>query len=117
MRPIFTFRSPRETNLMNAAKAFTLCLALVLPQTLAVAQQTRSFVTYTPGIGTASESDRGQALSEATQQAQNAANSTCTGTVTNSTTTASNCTSITNPVDGSVTYTCMVSIRDTCSHP
>jgi hypothetical protein len=117
MRRIFESVNPNAIVRGNVVKAFALCFALVLPGTLASAQQTRTFITYTTGIGTASESDQDQALNEATQQAQNTANSTCTGTVTASTTNSSNCSQITNPADNGVTYTCVVVIKDTCQHP
>ncbi len=70
--------------------------------------------TYTNGNGSASEPDRGQAMDEATQQAQNWANSTCIGMVTQTETVSSNCIKTGSDEDNTVSYTCMVNVRDTC---
>jgi hypothetical protein len=99
---------------MKTANVFTLILALVLPGTLAVAQQIRTVTTYTSGSGSATESDRGQAMDEATEQAQNWANSSCMGTVTNTNTTSSSCVKLGSNDQNNVTYTCMVAVKATC---
>ena len=97
---------------MNTVKLLTLCVALALPASASVAQQTRTVTTYTTGSGSATESDRGQSMDEATQQAQNWANSSCIGTVVRSNTTSSGCIKLGS--DDNVTYTCTVTVRATC---
>jgi hypothetical protein len=99
---------------MKTTKALALCLALALPGTLAFAQQIRTVTTYTNGSGSATESDRGQAMDEATEQAQNWANSSCMGTVTNTNTTSSSCIKLGSDDENNVTYTCMVAVKATC---
>jgi hypothetical protein len=99
---------------MKHAQLFTLLAALVLTCFTADAQQTKTITTYTTGTGSAVEADRGQAMDEATQTAQNWANSACIGTVTNTNTTASNCTQLGSADENNVTYDCMVTVKATC---
>jgi hypothetical protein len=99
---------------MNTVKAIILSLALVVPSTVSVAQQMRTMTTYTNGSGSATESDRQSAMDEATETAQNWANSTCIGTVTNTNTTSSSCIKLGSDEDNNVTYTCMVTVKATC---
>ena len=90
-----------------------LVLVLVLPSAISLAQM-RTITTYVTGSGSATESDRGQALDEATQQAQNWANSTCMGTVTNTNTTSQNCIKLGSEDENNLSYTCMVTVKATC---
>jgi hypothetical protein len=84
----------------------------ILALACAAGAQTRTITTYTTGTGSATESDSSQATSEATQQAENWANSSCLGTVTASSTTASGC--VNTGSGDNPSYTCTVSVRDTC---
>jgi hypothetical protein len=99
---------------MIRVKLLTLAAAIALTCVTADAQQMRTVTTYTSGNGSATESDRGQAMDEATEQAQNWANSTCMGTVTNTSTTSSNCLKLGSDDQNNVTYTCTVVVKATC---
>jgi hypothetical protein len=99
---------------MKHAKLFTLAAALLLTCVTADALQMRTVTTFTSGSGSATEPDRGQAMDEATEQAQNWANSTCIGTVTNTNTTSSNCLKFGSDDQNNVTYTCTVVVKATC---
>ena len=78
------------------------------------AQQLRTLVTYTYGTGSATEPERGQAMDEATQNAQNWANSACIGTVTNSNVTTSTCLKTGSEDNNNVQYGCTVSVKARC---
>ncbi len=95
---------------MKLANIFLICTVLALPETAAMAQQMRTITTYTSGSGSASEPDRSQAMDEATQQAQNWANSTCIGMVTMTNITSSGCVKFGSDDDNSATYTCTVTV-------
>jgi hypothetical protein len=99
---------------MRFAKLFIIAVALALACISTDAQQTRTMTTYTTGTGSAVEADRGQAMDEATQTAQNWANSACIGTVTNTNTTSSNCTQLGSDDQNNVTYDCVVTVKATC---
>ena len=101
----------------NAAKIFLVTLAVLAPQTAVIAQQTRTMTTFITGSGSATESDRGSAIDEATQTAQNWANSTCIGTVVAVNTTSSNCIKLGSDADGTTSFTCMVFVKATCEIP
>ncbi len=98
---------------MNFFKAVVLSLSLIVPSTMAIAQE-KTMTTYTTGSGSATESDRQSAMDEATQTAQNWANSTCIGTVTTTNTTSANCIKLGSDDQNNVTYTCMVTVKATC---
>jgi hypothetical protein len=99
---------------MKFAKVTTFFVALALTCGAVHAQQLKTLTTYTTGSGSATESDRGQAMDEATEQAQNWANSTCMGTVTATNTTSSSCIKLGSDDENNVTYTCMVTVKATC---
>jgi hypothetical protein len=99
---------------MRFAKLSTLFAALALAFVSADAQQTKTITTYVFGNGSASEPDRSQSMDEATQQAQNWANSTCMGTVTSSNTTSSSCIKTGSDDENNVNYTCMVTVKAAC---
>jgi glycine cleavage system H lipoate-binding protein len=99
---------------MKRIQAIALFTALTLSLAAARAQQLRTIITYTSGFGSASETDRDLAISEATQTAQNWANSTCTGMVTDSNTTTSTCAKLSTDGDGNVTWLCSVTVKDRC---
>jgi len=99
---------------MRFAKLFAFVVALALTGVSTEAQQTRTMTTYTTGTGSAVESDRGQAMDEATQTAKNWANSACIGTVSNTNTTFSNCVQLGSADQNNLTYDCSVTVKDTC---
>jgi predicted cobalt transporter CbtA len=89
---------------------FTAAMTALVAGTMSEAQKT--FTSYLTGIGTASETDRSTAMSEATEQAQNNASSPCVGNVVASSVLNSNCIPIT--IGDTTTYTCTVTVRATC---
>jgi hypothetical protein len=95
--------NPTRSLALAAALAATLCGTL---------QAQKTFTSYLTGIGTASESDRGQAVSEATEQAQGNASSPCVGNVVSTSTLSTNCIPFT--IGDTTTYTCTVTVRATC---
>jgi hypothetical protein len=99
---------------MNRLKVIALFAALTFSWTAANAQQLKTIVTYTSGFGSATETDRDLAISEATQTAQNWANSTCMGSVTDSNTTNSACSKLSTDEDGNVTWFCSVTVKNRC---
>jgi uncharacterized protein YbjQ (UPF0145 family) len=100
---------------MTKMRVLTLVTAMTVISAAALsAQQLRTLVTYTFGNGSATEADRNQALDEATQNAQNWANSACIGTVTNTNTTSSSCIKTGSEEDNNAQYTCMVSVKAQC---
>jgi hypothetical protein len=99
---------------MRFMKLSTIVAALALACVPGDAQQTKTVTTYVTGNGSASEPDRGQSIDEATEQAQNWANSTCMGTVTSSNTTSSSCIKIGSDDENNVTYSCTVTEKAAC---
>src|SRR5579875_2470647 len=99
--------------MFTTKRVIAMAMAVVLSATVAGAQ-TRTMTTYDSGSGSASEPDRQQAMDEATQQAQNWANSSCIGMVVNTKTTSQNCLKLGSEDDGNVTYTCMVVVKAEC---
>jgi hypothetical protein len=99
---------------MRLSRIATLTATLAIAGCAILGAQTRTLVTYTTGSGSASEADRGQAIDEATQTAQNWANSSCMGMVTAVDTTFSNCSKIGSDDDGNVTYMCTVNVKARC---
>ena len=118
----FVFRDPggrpKTTNhredTMNRLIAIALFSALTSNFATADAQQLKTIVTYTSGLGSATETDRDSAISEATQTAQNWANSACLGMVTDRNTTASACSKLSTDDDGNITWFCCVTVKDRC---
>ena len=77
------------------------------------AQQRRGPVTlWLTGSGTATESDRGSADSEALDQATTQVNSICTGEIETVEKTGDNCIPIGG--EGNQTFTCIVIVRGKC---
>ena len=99
---------------MRFAKLFTVAVALAFACVSTDAQQTKTMTTYTTGTGSAVEADRGQSMDEATQTAQNWANSACIGTVTTTNTTASACVQLGSADENNITYNCSVTVKATC---
>jgi len=99
---------------MRFTKLSTVVAALILACVAINAQQMKTMTTYTTGTGSAVEADRGQAVDEATQSAQNWANSSCIGTVSSINTTSSNCTQLGSTDENNVTYDCVVTVKATC---
>lgn len=65
------------------------------------------------GSGSASESDRGSAMSEAVDQATQQANATCVGMVVTTETTGSFCTTSSDG-DGNTQYSCTAMVKSLC---
>lgn len=100
---------------MNRRRIAAVLTALALTTgSIGYAQQTKTLVTFTTGSGSASEADRSQAMDEATQSAQNWANSSCIGMVTATNTVFSACTKIGSDEDGNATYSCSVTVNARC---
>jgi hypothetical protein len=99
---------------MNHLTAIALFTALTFNLATANAQQLKTVVTYTSGFGSATETDRDLAISEATQTAQNWANSSCLGTVTDSNTSSSACSKLGTDSDGNITWFCSVAVKNRC---
>lgn len=100
---------------MRKFRIFALLAATTLVLAFAVhGQQVHTLVTYTFGTGSATEPDRSQAVDEATQSAQNWANSACIGTVTNTNTTSSNCFTTGSDEDNNIQCACTVSLKARC---
>jgi len=100
---------------MTRTKLFAIVLTTALVCAAAVhAQQLKTLVTYTTGSGSATESDREQALDEAAQNAQNWANAACVGSVTNTNTISSTCFKTGSEENGNVAYTCMATVKARC---
>jgi hypothetical protein len=99
---------------MNRLTAIALFTALSFNVATANAQQLKTIITYTSGFGSATETDRDLAMSEATQTAQNWANSSCMGMVTDTNTTASACSKLSTDDEGNITWLCSVTVKDRC---
>ena len=99
---------------MNRLKAIALFGVIAFRCLTADAQQLRTIITYTSGFGSAAETDRDLAISEATQTAQSWANSSCVGMVTESNTVSSACSKLSTDDDGNTKWLCSVSIKDRC---
>ncbi|WP_263350423.1 hypothetical protein [Acidicapsa acidisoli] len=99
---------------MSRLTAMALFSALTLNLATADAQQMKTIVTYTSGYGSATETDRDLAISEATQTAQNWANSACLGMVTDSNASSSACSKLSTDDDGSIIWFCSVTVKDRC---
>jgi len=97
---------------MKPILRLTTCAILGLATSLTLAQQMRTVITYTTGQGSSVNSDKDQALSDATQTATNWANSSCIGTVTQTNVTFSQCTPVGS--DDNQQYDCAVTVKDTC---
>ena len=105
-KPTFTsLKSGRTTAIVAAA-------LLLIGSFGAVAQQRRTVTLWLTGAGTATESDRGSADSEALDQATTQVNASCTGEIEVVEKTGDNC--ITIGSEGSSSYTCMVFVRGKC---
>jgi hypothetical protein len=87
---------------------------LVLPVVLSMVLSARAITVrlWVSGIGNATESDRSTALSEATDQATQQANATCTGEVLNTETTGSFCS--TNTDENGTQYSCIATVKALC---
>jgi hypothetical protein len=90
-------------------KKHILTIAALLASTIGVAEA-RELTIWITGGGTAQESDRGSAVSEATEQATEQANATCIGEVVNVEPTGTSCFG----GDGDSPYTCMVFVKAEC---
>jgi hypothetical protein len=99
---------------MNRFKSIAFLAVLIFGWAAADAQQLKTIITYTSGFGSATETDRDLAISEATQTAQNWANSSCMGIVTDSNTASSACTKLSTDEDGNVTWLCSVTVKNRC---
>jgi hypothetical protein len=97
---------------MKVLRYIALASLLTAMQVGPTLQAQKVFTSYLTGNGTASESDRSQALSEATEQAQSNASSPCIGNVVATSTLSSNCTPLGS--GDNLTYMCMVTVRVTC---
>jgi len=74
------------------------------------AAEARNITIWVTGSGTATESDRGSAVDEATEQASEQANAICIGTVVNVERTGTTCFG----GDDDNPYTCMVFVKAAC---
>jgi hypothetical protein len=99
---------------MSKAKLLILWTAFAISTTVMIGQQMRTMTAYTTGTGSASEPDRSQSLDEATEQAQNWANSSCIGTMTTTNTTSSGCVKIGSVDENNVSYACTVTVKAAC---
>jgi len=86
-----------------------LIFAALLASTFAIAEA-RELTLWVTGGGTAQESDRASAVSEATQTATEQANATCIGEVVAVEPTGTSCFG----GDGDSPYTCMVFVKAEC---
>lgn len=84
--------------------------AVLSAVTLAGAMSVRVWVF---GSGSASESDKGSAMSEAVDQATQQANAICTGVVVTTETTGNFCTSSSDG-DGNAQYSCTAMVKALC---
>jgi len=84
-------------------------LAVVLASTIGIAGA-KELTLWVNGSGTAQESDRSSAVSEATQAATEQANATCIGEVVNVEPTGTSCFG----GDDNNPYTCMVFVKAQC---
>ena len=99
-------------NLTSGRNALLAATAAVITFSIAAPAQRRSVIIWVSGSGSATESDRGQADSEALDQATSQVNAICTGTVETVEKTGDNCISI---GDGdSPSYTCLVQVKGKC---
>ncbi len=99
-------------NLMGRCK-WAVAASLLLIGSLGVsAQQRKPVILWLSGSGTATESDRSSADSEALDQATTQVNSICTGEVQTVEKTGDNC--ITLGGEGSQTFTCIVLVKAKC---
>ncbi len=102
-----------ERTITTGPRKWAVAAALLLFTSIgAVAQQRRPIILWLSGSGTATESDRGSADSEALDQATNQVNATCTGEVQTVEKTGDNC--ITLGSEGNQTYTCIVLVKAKC---
>jgi hypothetical protein len=94
---------------MTTMKKYILTIAALLASTIGVAGA-RELTLWVSGSGTAQESDRASAVSEATDQATQMANATCIGEVVNVEPTGTSCFG----GDNDSPYTCMVFVKAEC---
>jgi hypothetical protein len=88
---------------------------LVLPVVLSVVTLAAAITVrvWVFGTGSATEPDRSSAMSEATDQATQQANATCTGVVVTNETTGSFCTTSSDD-DGTTQYACTAMVKALC---
>jgi hypothetical protein len=101
-----------QKRIFSSPTALIAATLLLIGSFGAVAQQRRTVVLWLTGSGTATESDRGSADSEALDQATTQVNATCTGEIQAVEKTGDNCISLGS--EGSSSYTCMVFVRGKC---
>jgi hypothetical protein len=108
--------SPRKLKIYSEGDNSMRKRLLVLPVVLSVALLAEAITVrvWVYGSGSSTESDRSSAISEATDQATEQANATCTGVVVTSETTGSFCSTISNDEDGTTQYACTAMVKALC---
>jgi hypothetical protein len=99
----------REEKEITIMKKHVLTIAALVASAIGIAEA-RELTMWVSGSGTAQESDRASAVSEARETATEQANAVCIGEVVNVEATGTSCLG----GDGDSPYTCMVFVKAEC---